>query len=201
VTPDRERFDLALARIDAANAEDPGRETDGGVAVPKELLYARRMTAWLERLAPDASEALRLAVRAQHVRRWTVPRERYPAGRKGYHEWRSTLARFHADTAAAILREVGYDEETVRRVQALIRKEGLGHDPETQLLEDAVCLVFVEHHLADFAAGRDEEQLIGILRKTWRKMSPRGRQIAVELELPAPARALLDRAVAGGPAD
>jgi hypothetical protein len=191
------RFAAALAAIDAANAEDPTAETVEGRRVPKELAYARRMTAWLDRLAPEASEALRLAVRAQHIRRWTVPRDGYPMDRQGYHRWRTALARFHAEAAGAILERAGYDAATVARVGSLIRKERLRSDPEAQTLEDVACLVFLESYLADFAGRHDEAKVVDILRKTWRKMSKRGQDAALGLDLAPAGRRVLDRALAG----
>ncbi len=196
----QERFTNAIDRFDAANAEDPRRESVGGEPQPRELVYARRMTAALDRFAPDASEAVRLAARCQHIRRWTIPRDRYPEGRDGYRRWRTDLGRFHAETAGAILREVGYDESTVERVAALLRKERLKADPDVQLLEDVICLVFLQHYLADFAAQHDEGKLADILRKTWRKMSDRGRAAALEADLRPELHALVVRAVGGAPA-
>src|SRR5688500_15195098 len=130
------RFVRAVEQIDAAHREDPTSVHAEGRTCPAELLYARRMAARLDRLAPDASAALRLAVRCQHLRRWTIPRAHFPMTRPGYLQWRSTLARFHADQAAEILRGVGYDDETVARVQSLVRKERLASDREAQTLED-----------------------------------------------------------------
>lgn len=190
------RFALAIARFDEINAADPNRELDDGVERPKELLYAQRMTRWLERLAPDASELLRLAARCQHIARWEIPRDRYPMDRRGYHRWRTALAQLHADRAAEVLREVGYGDDVIARVQALVRKERLKFDPEVQLLEDVVCLVFLESYFADFARRHDDEKVITILRKTWAKMSPAGRQAALGLDLPADARRLVERAIA-----
>ena len=175
---DPKRFEAAIARFDAANAEDPNTEAADGVAQPKELLYARRMTAWLDKLAPEASEALRLAARAQHIRRWAIPRRDYPMTRTGYLKWRTTLYRFHADTAGAILREVGYDDATVAAVQSLLRKERLKRNPDMQYLEDVACLVFLESYFAAFAPQYDEQKVLDILRKTWKKMSPQGRAAA-----------------------
>jgi len=187
------RFRQAMARVDAVNTEDPNAELEDGVERPKELLYAERMTAWLERLEPKASEALRLAVRAQHIRRWEIPRGRYDEGRRGYLRWRTALAKFHAETAGAILRDVGYDDVTVERVQSLLRKEGLKHDPEAQTLEDVACLVFLEHHLADFAARHHRDKVLRVLGKTWNKMSSRGREVALTLDLsPATGRLVAD---------
>ena len=191
-----DRFRRAVERFDAANGEDPNRELADGVEQPKELVYARRMTARLDRFRPDAPEAVRLAARCQHIRRWTIPRAGYPAGREGYRRWRTDLARFHADTAAAILREVGYGDEVVARVGSLLRKERLKADPDVQLLEDVICLVFIEHYLAGFAPKHDEETLAGVLRKTWRKMSDEGHRAALALDLPENVRAVVERAVA-----
>ena len=196
----QERFTNAIDRFDRANAEDARRESVGGEQQPRELVYARRMTAALERFAPDAPEAVRLAARCQHIRRWTIPRDRYPEGRDGYRRWRTDLGRFHAETAGEILREVGYDDATIARVQVLLRKERLKADPDVQLLEDVICLVFLEHYLADFAARHDEGRLTDILRKTWRKMSDRGRTAALEVDLPPELRAFVVRAVGGASA-
>ena len=179
-------FHAAIQRIDAANAQDPHG---------KELLYSQRMSAWLERIEPSASEALRLATRAQHIRRWAIPRSDYPMDRIGYLKWRTTLYKFHADEAARILREVGYDEPTIDRVAALVRKEQIKTDPDAQTLEDVICLVFLENYFADFAAGHDEDKVINILRRTWRKMSERGHKTALTLEIPPAAKRLVERAL------
>jgi hypothetical protein len=187
------RFASAIAMIDAAHAEDPQRDAAGR---PRELVYAERMSAWLARLAPGASEALRLAVRCQHLRRWLIPRAGYPAGAAGYRRWRADEAASHAKLAAEILAVAGYDAATVARVQALVRKEGLKRDAEAQALEDAACLVFLEDELAAFAAKHDEAKLVPILRKTWAKMSPAGREAALGLALPGPLRALVAKALA-----
>ena len=198
VTTDGDRLQQALARFDAANAEDPNTETVAGRRRPKELVYAERMTRWLGRLEPRASEALQLAARAQHLRRWVILRDDYPAGREGYHRWRTTLYRFHAVEAAKVLREVGYDDETIGRVGSLLQKKRMKQDPDCQTLEDVVCLVFLESYFSDFAKEHDKERLVAILRKTWRKMSPRGHEAALGLDLPAGARALVERALGTG---
>ena len=192
-----ERLDDAIARIDAANAEDPNREFVDGAARPKEVVYAERMTGWLDRLAPEAPEALRVAVRAQHIERWTIPRAEFPDGREGYHRWRTTLAKFHAERTAEILAEVGYEADVIDRVKALIRKRRLKADPEVQMLEDVACLVFLESYFADFSKQHDEAKVIGILQKTWAKMSPKGHEAALALDMPAEARALVDKALGG----
>jgi hypothetical protein len=192
---DPQRFKAAIERIDVANSEDPNTEVFGGQEYPKELLYSQRMSAWLARLEPNASEALCLAARSQHICRWVIPRDAYPMDRIGYLQWRKDLGKFHAEKAGQILREVGYDEETITRVKSLLRKEKLKSDLEMQLLEDVICLVFLENYLADFAQEHDEGKLIGIIHKTWKKMSPRGHVIALQLEMPANARALVEKAL------
>ena len=192
---DSARLQAAIARFDAANAEDPNSVVLNGVTHPKELVYAQRMTAWLERLAPDASEPLRLAARAQHLRRWAIPRRDYPMTRAGYLKWRTALYGFHAATAASILRDVGYDDATVSAVQSLLRKQRLKRDADAQCLEDVACLVFLENHLADFAPQYDEQKVLAILRKTWNKMSPEGQAAASRIALPPAARALLNKAL------
>jgi len=196
MSADLERFNAAIARFDAANTDDPTAEVFQGVEYPGELLYAQRMTAWLDKLAPEASEALRLAVRCQHICRWTIPRHTYAMNRTGYLRWRTTLAKFHADTAAAILRDVGYDDVTIQRVQTLLRKEGLKRDAEVQCLEDVICLVFLENYCAAFATRHDEAKVLDILQKTWKKMSPRGREVALTLPIPAETRRLVAQALA-----
>jgi len=187
------RFEAALARIDAVHGEDPAREPSGE---PKELAYARRMSAWLERLAPGASEALKLAVRCQHLRRWAIRRDRFPAGAAGYRQWRAAEAAAHAQLAGELLSGAGYDAQATGRIQALIKKENLKRDPEAQAVEDVSCLVFLENYFADFARKHDEPTLVRILAKTWTKMSAQGREAALGLDLPAPLRAIIEKAVA-----
>jgi len=184
-----------MERFDAANARDPNVTIVDAKPLPKELVYASRITSWLDRLEPHASEALRLAARSQHLMRWSIPRNRFPMDRAGYLKWRTTLYDFHADQAAEILREVGYDEATIRRVESLVRKQGIKSDPEMQLLEDVICLVFLEHYFAEFAADHEEEKLIRILRRTWAKMSPRGHAMAQALDLPERERKLIEKSL------
>lgn len=191
----RDRFQLAIERFDELNAQDPNVEIVEGVPQPKELLYARRMSERLDRFAPDAPEALRLAARCQHILRWHSPRSSYPMDRAGYHRWRSDLARFHAETAGRVLREVGYDDATIARVQSLVRKELLKADPDAQTLEDVICLVFLEYYFAEFSEQHDEAKLIGILKRTWAKMSPKGHDAAQSLELHPEKRSLVEKAL------
>ncbi|NJO02146.1 MAG: DUF4202 domain-containing protein, partial [Bacteroidia bacterium] len=181
------RFQEAIRRFDEANSKDIHQEIWQGQSFPKELLYARRMSECLAQFAPDASEALQLAVRCQHICRWEIPRSDFPMDRKGYNQWRSHLQVFHADKAATILREVGYDEEIIKRVKFLLLKKQLKRDAETQTLEDVICLVFLKYYFDDFARKHPEEKLIEILQKTWTKMSASGQEAAIQLSLSAHA--------------
>ncbi|MCB9477933.1 MAG: DUF4202 domain-containing protein [Deltaproteobacteria bacterium] len=181
--------------IDQANAKDPNVESVDGKDVPKEWIYGRRMSESLDNFAPDASEALKIAARAQHIERWTSPRADYPDGKVGYHQWRNELKKFHAERAGELMAEAGYDEATIARTQFLIRKEKLKSDPETQTLEDVVCLVFLEYYFEPFAAQHPDEKVIDILQKTWRKMSPAGHEAALRLPLSDKAKDLVGRAL------
>ena len=185
-------FALASAAIDAVHAEDPERDATGR---PKELVYAERMSAWLEKLAPQASEHLKLATRCQHLRRWAIPRASYPEGKVGYLRWRKDEALAHAALAGEILARAGYEADAVARVQSLVKKERIKHDAEAQLLEDATCLAFLEVDFAAFAQKHDEAKVLDILRKTWPKMSSRGHEAALGLKLPDFLRTLMQKAL------
>lgn len=176
------RLDEALRRFDEANAEDPRREIVQGQQVPKELIYGRRMSERLNAFAPDAPETVRLAARAQHIRRWELPRDSYPEGRAGYLQWRTELYKRHGDIAGAIMDNVGYERHAIERVKTLLRKRGLKTDPEVQLLEDIICLVFLEHYFHAFAEKHEEERLIRIVRKTWNKMTGEAHEAALKLD-------------------
>lgn len=189
-----DRFEQAIACVDAAHAEDPEKDASGQ---PKELVYAQRMSAWLEKLAPDSPEDLRLAARCQHIRRWTIRRSDYPEGVAGYRKWRADEAQCHALLAREILAHIGYDERSIQRVQTLVRKEKLKQDPGEQILEDVSCLVFLEHYFAEFAGKHDAVKLVRIVRMTWAKMSPKGHEAALGLKLAAPLRAIVEKALAG----
>ena len=193
-----ERLQRLLDRIDALNAEDPNTELADGAAQPRELVYARRLSAWVLRLRPDASEALRIAARGQHLRRWTIPRDRYERTRRGYLRWRETLKAFHADEVSRLMHEAGYLEAEIQRVRALILKKQIAADPEAQALEDALCLVFLETQFADLRQKTPEEKMIEVLRKTWKKMSAQGRAEALTLPLGNAEKALLATALKDG---
>ncbi len=190
------RFERAIALFDAANAEDPNQDQ----GQPKELLYAMRMTEMIGRYAPEASEVARLAVRAQHIRRWTVPRSDYPMTKEGYIAWRTGLYKFHAETAGELMRQAGYDEDMIGQVKAAVGKRGLKINPDTQMLEDVTDLVFIEHYMLGFAQGKpdyDEAKWIDIVRKTWRKMSARAHAFATGggIRLPEPLVPLILKAI------
>jgi uncharacterized protein DUF4202 len=185
------RFDAAIEAIDAANRDDPNTIVVDGAELPKELAHAEMVTEWVRRLDPHASEPLLLAARAHHLRRWSIPRASYPTGRKGYLKWRKTLHEQHAHDVAEILQQVGYDDTTTARVQELVRKRGLGKDPEVQTLEDALCLVFIQTQLRDLAARLDPKTLPGVIDKTKKKMSDEAIAFALELDLTPDERALL----------
>jgi hypothetical protein len=190
-----EKLNRVLYLIDEANAQDPNRETWQGASHPKEWLYGRHMTEWLERLQPDASDILHIAARGQHIRRWEVPRDSYPMTREGYLKWRSFLYGFHGERVAEIMARVGYEPGAIERVRTILSKRGLRTDLEVQLIEDVACLVFLDYYFPEFAATQEAEKLIGIVRKTWNKMSERARQRALELEFPEAIKALLGRAL------
>ncbi len=191
------RFERAIQAFRQVSAADPVRERVGDDARPRELVHLERLVTWVERLAPDASEPLRLAAHCQHIGRFRVPRESFPEGRGGYLRWRAALARQHAATAADILREVGYDHETIASVERIVQKQTPATDPEVQTMEDALCLAFLEHEFPAFSAKHPDDKLVTILRKTWRKMSERGHEHALALPLDARAQRLVAAALTG----
>jgi hypothetical protein len=198
VPPDR--FNAAVERFAAANAADPNRIVVDGVEQPYELVYSQWLTDWVLRLAPDAPEALQLAARCQHLCRWEIPRSSYPATRAGYLQWRQKLKEFHADKAAGLLREAGYEDDIIQQVQALNLKKNFPADPNVRVLEDALCLVFLERQFADLASKATEEKMITALQKCWGKMTPAAQAEALKLSYPPGLKRLLDAALGGGEA-
>jgi hypothetical protein len=190
-------FEAAIRRFDRENSRDPNHETADGISRPRELLYAERLTNWVLRLCPNASGELRLAARCQHICRWEIPRDSYPMTRAGYLQWRVTLKKFHAQKAGEILREIGYDEKTVQRVQELNLKKNFPNDPEGRVLEDALCLMFLEFQFADLAAKTAEDKTINALQKSWQKMTEAARAEALKLNYGSREKALLQRALNG----
>ena len=194
-----QRFERAIAAIDAANADDPFTLTIEGVVLPKEQTHAEMMTRWVRALDPDASEELLLAARAHHIRRWMIPRSTFPAGRTAYLRWRRALHAVHAELTAAILEACGYSRQSVERVAALVAKADLlqSGDPDAQTLEDALSLVFLDTQLEPLLDDLDDRQLRRALGRTWRKMSPNGRAAALRLALSERAVETLTRLVDG----
>jgi hypothetical protein len=195
-----QRYLAAIAAFDLANSEDPNKEMADGREYPKELLYAQRMTDMQERYAPDASEAVKLAVRAQHIQRWKSPRSDFPMDKPGYMLWRTGLYKFHAETAGNLMKSVGYDDEMIDRVKTIVSKKGLKTNPETQMMEDVVDLVFIEHYMVAFAGSHpeyDEAKWILIIKKTWNKMSEEAHAFALagKIKLPEALIPLILKAV------
>jgi len=184
----------AFSRFDAYNATDPNREEFKGKTYPKEVLYAERMTKKLNDYAPKAPEYMQLAVRCQHIGRWEIARNSYPMDRPGYLMWRSQLKLHHAKVAGPILKDCGYDEETIEKVKALLLKKQLKQNPDTQLIEDVICLVFVEYYLDDFAKQHSEEKMVDILKKTLKKISPRGIEEALKINMTDDVKQLILKA-------
>ena len=193
-------YEQAVALIDAANSEDPNQETDGEKDWPKELLYSHRMSDMLNRFDAQADDAMKLAISAQHIQRWKSPRDAYPMDRKGYHQWRTNLYQFHADTTAELLQQAGYSESEIERVKLAIGKKSLRTNPDTQLLEDVAALVFIEHYMLAFVTKHpeyDEEKWVSIILRTWNKMSQKGQQFALSgaVKLPESLVPLIQKAV------
>lgn len=195
-------FDKAVELFDAANSEDPNQETDeNGKEWPKELLYSHRMAEMQARYVPDADDAVKLAVRAQHIQRWKSPRSDYPMDRTGYLKWRKDLYKFHANTAGELLAQAGYDEAFIERVKQAVSKKALKQNPDTQLMEDVVDLVFIEHYMLGFATKHpeyDEAKWIDIIQKTWKKMSEQAHGFALggNIKLPEPLIPLIQKSIA-----
>jgi len=189
------RFEAALRRFDEENTQDPNQVEINGLRQPYELVYSMWLTEWVLRLAPEASEELRLAARCQHLRRWMIPRSSYPMTRPGYLQWRQELKKFHAERAGNILREVGYPEERIARVKDLVLKRLFPQDPESRVLEDALCLVFLERQFGELVQRTSEEKMINAVQKTWRKMTPAAHEVALKLAFTPVEKALLERAL------
>ena len=195
-------FDKAIELYDAANSKDPNMvKDDNGNDVPKELIYSHRMLDIINRYLPEADDVAKLSVAAQHIQRWTSPRSDYPMNRKGYHQWRTRLYGYHAETATAILEEVGYDEETIARVKLAIGKKDLKNNKDTQILEDVAALTFIEHYMTAMYENfpqYDEEKWIDIIIRTWKKMSADAQAFALsgDLKLPADLVPVIQKALA-----
>jgi hypothetical protein len=189
------RFETAIALIDKANSEDINTYEVSGINYPKELLYSQRMTRKLLQFEPNASKALQIAARAQHICRWKIARDEYPIDRLGYLKWRETLKRMHGDLTTDILKQVGYDDQFTDRVKAIILKKLIKKNEESQSLEDTICLVFLDYYFEEFATKHNEEKIIDILKKTWIKMSDKGHEAALKLTFSEKSLALVKEAI------
>lgn len=200
ITAPADRLAAVFARIDAENAQDPTTIDDAGTARPQALVYGERMTARLAKLSPEASDLVRIAARAQHVRRFDVPRGSYPMDKPGYFAWRNALKIHHAEVVGRLMAETGWSADEIARVGSIVRKERLKRDPDAQTIEDCAALVFLEHEFAAFGAKYTDEKIVDIVAKTWAKMSEAGHAAALALvpSLPERLQALTVKAVTGG---
>jgi hypothetical protein len=189
------RFETAIALIDKKNAEDPNTYEVAGFEYPKELLYSQRMTRKLLQFDSNASKALQIAARAQHICRWQIARNEFPMDRVGYLKWRETLKKMHANTTGEILQQVGFDEQFVDRVKKIILKKLIKKNEESQALEDVICLVFLDYYFDEFAAKHSDEKVVDILQKTWVKMSEKGHKEALKIPFSEKSLALVKQAI------
>ncbi|MCG1035191.1 DUF4202 domain-containing protein [Polaribacter sargassicola] len=189
------RFETAIAIIDKKNAEDPNTYKVAGIDYAKELLYSQRMTRTLLQFDPNASKALQIAARAQHICRWQIARSEYPMDRVGYLKWREELKKMHANITGEILEQVGFDAQFVERVQKIILKKLIKKNEESQALEDTICLVFLDYYFDEFAEKHSEEKIIDILKKTWVKMSDKGHEAALKIPFSEKSLALVKQAI------
>ncbi|NMH88715.1 DUF4202 domain-containing protein [Flavivirga algicola] len=189
------RFETTIALIDKKNSEDINTYHVFGLDYPKELLYSQRMSRKLLQFNPNASRALQIAARAQHICRWKIARDEYPMDRVGYLKWRETLKKMHVEYTSEILKQVGYDTQFIDRVSLLINKKLIKKNEESQILEDTVCLVFLDYYFEEFAAKHDDEKVIDILKKTWVKMSDKGHEAALQLNFSDKSLSLIKQAI------
>jgi len=188
-------FEIAIALIDQKNAEDINTYVSNDITFFKELLYSQRMSQKLLQFKGDASEELQIAARAQHICRWKIARNEFPMDRVGYLKWRETLKKMHADLTADILKTVGYNDEFVKRVSFLINKKMIKKDEESQVLQDVICLVFLEYYFEDFSNKHEDEKIISIVQKTWKKMSEAGHEFALKLNYSEKSLSLIQQAL------
>jgi hypothetical protein len=189
------RFEAALALIDKANAQDINCYNVFGLDYPKELLYSHRMSRKLLQFDPNASKALQIAARAQHICRWKIPRNEYPMNRIGYLKWRETLKNMHSELTEEILQQVGYNSQFIERVKNIVLKKFIKKNQEAQTVEDVICLVFLDYYFEEFASKHTNEKVVDILQKTWKKMSKRGQQEALKLNFSEKVLPLVEQAI------
>ena len=188
-----------LNAIDQLNAQDIHTTLVDGTAYPKELLYSKYMSECLHQYWPQANELLQIAVHAQHIKRWHLKRNEFPDGKQGYLLWRKQLGIFHAQTTKALMLTHGYSENDAEKTACIIRKEKLKSNQDSQTLEDVACLVFLQYYFDEFATKyiekNNEAKVIRIVQLTWKKMSTKGHEIALSLDLPEHLTALVNKAL------
>ena len=189
-----EQFEKAFAQFDSYNSNDPNKEAHNGKTYPKELLYAIRMSERLDLFKPGSPDYLKLAARCQHIGRWEIPRSSYPMDKKGYLQWRNTLKFHHAKIAGDILTNCGYETETIEKIKFLLLKKELNKNADTQVLEDVICLVFIEYYLDEFASKHEDDKVVDILRKTMKKMSSKAITEARKISVPSRIQGLFQQA-------
>lgn len=189
------RLEQAFELFDEYNKKGPEQLVWNGQSFPAEYFYAVELYNWVRKIEPDANEFLLLASRCQHIGRWEIPRSDYPEGRTGYLNWRTDLGKFHAAKAGAILQSVGYTTDEIERVQQIIRKQRLKLDADVQVIENALCLVFLEFQYDDLIRKLSEEKMINVLRKTWKKMSKAGHDAALKLQYSPEGFSLIEKAL------
>lgn len=189
------KLEQAFLLFDEYNQQDPQKILWNGIEYPAEYFYALQLFNWVVKLEPDANESLLLASRCQHIGRWKIPRENFPDGKAGYLSWRSDMAKFHANIASELLLQAGYHDDEIRKVKQILLKENLKNDTDVQLMENALCLVFLQFQYEDFIKKHDDEKIIRILQKTWKKMTEPGRQFALALEYSEKSKELLKKAI------
>ncbi|MBB1274605.1 DUF4202 domain-containing protein [Psychromonas sp. SR45-3] len=195
-----QKLEQIIGLIDDVNNEDPNKELVGNKEWPKERLYSQRMSEMLNRFKPDTNELLKIAVHGQHIQRWKSLRSDYPVGKQGYHQWRSELYSFHANAVATLMLQAGYEQDEIEQVKNAVGKKAIKRNPDSQLVEDVAGLVFIEYYMLAFALKHPEyteEKWIGIILKTWRKMSEDAHQfvLAGKIELPEPLQKLIVKAI------
>jgi hypothetical protein len=192
----KQLFTQAMEAFNAANSKDPNFIEVNGFEKPYELVYANWLYEWVMKLNPNASEELQLAAKCQHIKRWEIPRSKYPEGLKGYTKWKKELAEYHAEEASKILKQIGYNDTVVERVKSINLKKNLKTDSDVQTIEDALCLVTLQYQIEGFSLKHDDEKMIGIIQKTWAKMSDRAREEALKLSYSERVLSLIKKAIA-----
>jgi hypothetical protein len=192
----KQLFTQAMEAFNAANSKDPNFIEVNGFEKPYELVYANWLYEWVMKLNPNAIEELQLAAKCQHIKRWEIPRSKYQDGLKGYTKWKKELAEYHADEAGKILKQVGYEEAVIERVRAINLKKNLKVDSDVQTMEDALCLVTLQYQIEGFSLKHDDEKMIGIIKKTWAKMSDRAKEEALKLSYSERVLSLIKNAIA-----